>query len=59
MYLRTDPVTIEFTLSRAEATALLLFLRRLNPPDKDFERASEFLRVALRDALEPSWRNES
>jgi hypothetical protein len=58
MYLRTDPVTIEFTLSRPEAAALLLFLRRLNPPDENFERASEFLCVALRDALEPGWRNK-
>jgi hypothetical protein len=52
------PIKIALTLSHAEATALLLFLRRVHMGDAVFEKANEKLRVALRGAVDPDWRHE-
>ena len=57
---------ISIDLTREQATALLTFLRRiekeavrttLDPSEvKPYVEASERLRVALRDVVEPGWR---
>ena len=53
-------ITVE--LSKEEATALLTFLRRVNAKDVSgfdwpvFDRACTVLRIALRDVVEPGWR---
>jgi hypothetical protein len=52
------PVKITLSLSHAEATALLHFLRRVNMGDAVLEKANEKLRVALRGAVDPDWRHE-
>jgi hypothetical protein len=59
---------LTFELERDQAEALLEVLRRLRPSAipqlhegiewPTFEKASTELRVALRDAIEPGWREE-
>jgi hypothetical protein len=63
---KDDAMKISIDLTREQATALLTFLRRiekeaerttLDPSEvKLYVEASERLRVALRDVVEPSWR---
>lgn len=61
--------SIIFTVGEGQAAALLKFLRRVGPkevaqlldrPDEwePFNTASERLRLALRDVVEPGWRKE-
>ena len=63
----TDQIEITFRVTAAEASALLRFLRRISRDEvkevldfdyqeREFDAASERLRVALRDKLEPGWR---
>jgi hypothetical protein len=61
--------TIKFEVDTEGATALLTFLRRLSPPDigllhrgvewATFDKAATQLRVALRDVIEPGWREKA
>jgi hypothetical protein len=52
-------ITVE--LEHEEATALLTVLRRIGPSEiamlqwPTYDKASEKLRVALRDVIEPGW----
>ena len=56
-------ITVE--LEQEEATTLLRFLRRIGPSEvamlheglewPTYDKASEKLRVALRDVIEPGW----
>ena len=60
---------ISLDLSQEEATALLMVLRRIGPSEvaqlhegiewPTFDKASEKLRVALRDVMEPGWREQT
>jgi hypothetical protein len=52
----SDEARISVALTRAEAKALLDFLRVADVRNEDFKRGSEKLRVALRDAADPGWR---
>jgi len=57
---------ITFYVNTAEATALLTVLRRIGPDEiaqlpegiewLTFDKASGNLRIALRDVVEPNWR---
>ena len=59
---------ITFYVNATEATALLTVLRRIGPNEiaqlhegiewLTFDKASGNLRVALRDVVEPNWREE-
>jgi hypothetical protein len=61
--------TIKFSVTAEQAEALLTVLRHINPMDLPqllgdpgkrelFRAASSQLRVALRDAVEPGWREK-
>ena len=54
----SDEASISAALTQAESKALFDFLRHSDVHDDVFMRAPEKLRVALRDAAEPGWREQ-